>query len=211
MTSGSRQTLIIGEACRRACESLMQELGDQALESLNGREFVGEYLAVTDPMGAPKKNPVSHVAYGYAAQVACLNEDGTVEKVVAAHDVGRAINPLSVEGQIEGGVAISLGFALTEDFPLENGRPKARFGTLGLFRSHKTPKVHAIIVEKIKQNSRMAASGLEKSHPSQQHQPYRAHITNLMVCFVHICRLKIRHTENNHTTRAHDNFACRPC
>lgn len=43
---------------------------------------------------------------------------------------------------------MSLGFALTEDFPLENGRPKARFGTLGLFQSHKMPKVHAIIVEK---------------------------------------------------------------
>ena len=148
VTSGSRQTLITGEACRRACEDLMKELGDQPLETLNGREFHGAYLAVTDPMGAPKKNPVSHVAYGYATQVVCLNEDGTVEKVVAAHDVGRAINPLSVEGQIEGGVVMSLGFALTEDFPLENGMPKAKFGTLGLFRAHKTPDIQPIIVEK---------------------------------------------------------------
>lgn len=150
VTSGSRQTLVTGEACRRACESLMQELDGQPLETLNGREFLGEYLAVTDPMGAPKKNPVSHVAYGYATQVVCLNEDGTVEKVVAAHDVGRAINPLSVEGQIEGGVVMSLGFALTEDFPLENGKPKAKFGTLGLFRAHKTPDVQSVIIEKNK-------------------------------------------------------------
>lgn len=150
VTSGSRQTLVTGEACRRACEDLMQELDGRQLDALNGKEFLGEYLAVTDPMGAPKKNPVSHVAYGYATQVVCLNEDGTVEKVVAAHDVGRAINPLSVEGQIEGGVVMSLGFALTEDFPLENGRPKAKFGTLGLFRAHKTPDVQPIIIEKNK-------------------------------------------------------------
>ena len=99
-------------------------------------------------MGSPKKNPVSHVAYGYATQVVCLREDGTVEKVVAAHDVGKAINPLSVEGQIEGGVVMSLGFALTEDFPLDHGKPLAKFGTLGLFRADKTPVVESIIVEK---------------------------------------------------------------
>ena len=147
-TSGSRQTLITGEACRRACVKLMEELGNKPLSSLNGKEFYGEYLAVTDPMGAPKKNPVSHVAYGYATQVACLNEDGTVEMIVAAHDVGKAINPLSVEGQIEGGVIMSLGYALTEQFPLEEGKPKAKFGTLGLFRANKTPDVQSVIVEK---------------------------------------------------------------
>ena len=148
VTSGSRQTLITGEACRRACVKLLDALQGQPLDVLNGQEFIGEYLAATDPMGAPKKNPVSHVAYGYATQVVCLREDGTVEKVVAAHDVGRAINPLSVEGQIEGGVVMSLGFALTEQFPLENGLPKVKFGTLGLFRANKTPDVQPIIVEK---------------------------------------------------------------
>ena len=147
-TSGSRQTLITGEACRRACLELKQELdAGKTLEELNGREFLGEYLAATDKMGADKPNPVSHVAYGYATQVVCLNEDGTIEKVVAAHDVGKAINPLSVEGQIEGGVVMSLGFALTEDLPMTDGKPTAKFGTLGLFRADKTPPVESIIVE----------------------------------------------------------------
>ena len=147
-TSGSRQTLITGEACRRACVQIKAELdGGKTLEELEGREFLGEYLAKTDPMGADKPNPVSHVAYGYATQVVCLREDGTIEQVVAAHDVGRAINPLSVEGQIEGGVVMSLGYALTEAFPLEEGRPAAKFGTLGLFRADKTPDVRSIIVE----------------------------------------------------------------
>lgn len=147
-TSGSRQTLITGEALIRACKDLMLDLKDKTLEELDGKEYYGEYLAATDPMGSDKKNPVSHVAYGFATQVVLLNEDGTVEKVVAAHDVGRAINPLSVEGQIEGGVVMSLGYALTEDFPLDHGRPTAKFGTLGLFRADKTPDVESIIVEK---------------------------------------------------------------
>lgn len=146
-TSGSRQTLVTGEALRRACEDLKKDLEGKTLADLNGREYLGEYLAATDPMGAAKKNPVSHVAYGYATQVVVLNEDGTVEKVVAAHDVGKAINPLSVEGQIEGGVVMSLGYALTEDFPLDQGKPTAKFGTLGLFRADKTPDVESIIVE----------------------------------------------------------------
>lgn len=148
-TSGSRQTLVTGEAVRRACLNIRKDLeGGKTLWDLNGKEYCGEYLAATDPMGSPKKNPVSHVAYGYATQVVCLKEDGTLEKVVAAHDVGKAINPLSVEGQIEGGVVMSLGYALTEDFPLDHGRPLAKFGTLGLFRADKTPPVESIIVER---------------------------------------------------------------
>ncbi|MBE5983913.1 MAG: selenium-dependent xanthine dehydrogenase [Paenibacillaceae bacterium] len=148
-TSGSRQTLVTGEAARRACVQILQDLdGKKELSALNGKEYYGEYLAATDPMGSEKKNPVSHVAYGFATQVACLKEDGTVEKILAAHDVGKAINPLSVEGQIEGGVVMSLGYALTEEFPLNQGVPLAKFGTLGLFRADKTPDVESIIVER---------------------------------------------------------------
>ena len=159
-TSGSRQTLVTGEAVRRACENLKKDLEGHTLADLNGREYKGEYLAATDPMGSPKKNPVSHVAYGYATQVVLLDENGVVEQVVAAHDVGKAINPLSVEGQIEGGVVMSLGFALTEEYPLENGMPKAKFGTLGLFRANKTPDVKSIIVEKNKDQLAYGAVGI---------------------------------------------------
>ena len=62
--------------------------------------------------------------------------------------MGKAIHPKSVEGQIEGGVVMSMGYALTESYPLENGIPKAKFGTLGLFRATKVPEVESIIVEK---------------------------------------------------------------
>lgn len=163
-TSGSRQTLVTGEACRRAGKLLREALtGDTdccgtplsdtlqmeaALRTLEGKEFRAEYLAKTDKLGADVPNPVSHVAYGYAAQVCILKEDGTIEKVVAAHDVGKAVNPKSVEGQIEGGVVMSLGFALTEQYPLEDCRPMAKYGTLGLFRADRTPEVESIIIEK---------------------------------------------------------------
>ena len=147
-TSGSRQTLITGEACFRACVSLKEALGVQPLEALEGKEFWGQYLAKTDPLGADVPNPVSHVAYGYATQICILKDDGRIDAIVAAHDVGKAVNPLSCEGQIEGGVVMSMGYALTEQYPLNNCRPTAKFGTLGLFRSNQTPKVKAIVVEK---------------------------------------------------------------
>ena len=159
-TSGSRQTLITGEACRRACVALRDALGESPLESLNGKEFWGQYLAKTDPLGADVPNPVSHVAYGYATQLCILGEDGKIDTVVAAHDVGKAVNPLSCEGQIEGGVVMSLGFALTEQFPLDNCRPTAKFGTLGLFRANQIPKVKAIVVEKPGLNLACGAIGL---------------------------------------------------
>lgn len=148
VTSGSRQTLVTGEACRRACVKLKEELEGHTLSELEGREYKGEYLAKTDPLGAQIPNPVSHVAYGYATQICVLDENGKLKQIVAAHDVGKAVNPLSCEGQIEGGVVMGLGFALTEQYPVTDCKPTARFGTLGLFRSNQIPEIKAIVVEK---------------------------------------------------------------
>ena len=152
-TSGSRQTLVTGEAARRACAKLKAELdGGKTLAQLAGQEFYGEYLAKTDPLGADVPNPVSHVAYGYATQMCILDrETGKIKKMVAAHDVGKAVNPLSIEGQIEGGVVMSMGYALTEQYPIdENCKPTAKYGTLGLFRANQLPEqeIEAIVVEK---------------------------------------------------------------
>lgn len=147
-TTASRQTLITGEATRRAAQALCLELKEHSLAELEGREYYREFAAVTDPMDSDKPNRVSHIAYGYATQVVILDAEGRVEKVVAAHDVGRVINLNGVEGQIEGGVVMGLGYALTEDFPLENGVPTARLSTLGLFRSTQVPEIECIIIEK---------------------------------------------------------------
>ena len=147
-TSGSRQTLFTGEACRRACQDLKEALEREGLEALDGQEFYGEYLGRTDPLGAGVPNPVSHIAYGYATQICVLGDDGKIRQIVAAHDVGKAVNPLSVEGQIEGGVVMSMGFALTEKYPLTDCRPTAKYGTLGLFRANQIPEIVPIVVEK---------------------------------------------------------------
>lgn len=160
-TSGSRQTTVTGEACRRAAVLLKAELDKgRKLEDMEGEEYYGEYFAKTDPLGADVPHPVSHVAYGYATQVCILNEKGYVEKVVAAHDVGRAINPLSVEGQIEGGVVMSMGFALTEQYPLDHCKPLAKYGTLGLFRANQVPEVESIVVEKEGMKTSSGAKGI---------------------------------------------------
>ena len=197
-TSGSRQTLVTGEACRRACQKLLAAAGAdvrvsdysgiahrQGMESLpggnssgtvgtelpegasvdwralEGQEFYGEYLAKTDPLGAQDvENPISHVAYGYATHVCVLNDDGTIREIDAAHFVGKAINPLSCEGQIEGGVTMALGFTLTEHYPLYDCIPSARFGTLGLFRADQVPPIHSILVEKEGQDMAFGAIGI---------------------------------------------------
>ena len=140
--------LFRSEAARRASLALKEALTEKGLAALEGTEYYGEYLGKTDKMGSDVPNPVSHVAYGYATQVCVLNEDGTIKKMVAAHDVGKAVNPKSVEGQIEGGVVMSLGYALTEQYEINEGRPVTRFGTLGLFKADKVPDVESIIVEK---------------------------------------------------------------
>ncbi len=189
-TTASRQTLFTGEAVRIATMKFMEEVmkqyseenlinhtkesciersiirkwllnnTDKVLNLLNDREFYGEYRGITDPINSPKENPVSHVAYGYATQLAILDKNGKLKEIVAAHDVGRAINPINVEGQIEGGVVMSLGYALTEDYPLNNCIPIAKFGTLGLFRAPAVPNILPIIIEKNTSDLAYGAKGI---------------------------------------------------
>jgi len=149
-TSGSRQTLITGEAVRMAAADLKAALDEAGgdLSALEGREFFAEFFDPTDKLGSDKPNPKSHVAYGFATHVVVLDEDGRVKEVWAAHDSGKVMNPTSIQGQIEGGVLMGLGYALTEDFPLKDCVPQAKFGTLGLLRADQIPDIHAIYVEK---------------------------------------------------------------
>ncbi len=148
-TTASRQTLFTGEATVLAAKQVkdaLQKAG--SLAALEGQSFLGEYTGVTDKLGSDKAHPVSHIAYGYATHVVELSDDGSIKRVTAVHDVGQAVNPTALEGQIEGGVVMSLGYALTEDFPLSEGRPTAKFGTLGLFHAINTPEVCSVFLGK---------------------------------------------------------------
>ena len=146
-STASRQTLMTGEAARRAGLSLKDALATRTLAELDGRDFHGEFEAITDPITSPKPNRVSHVAYGFATQVVILGDDGKIAKVVAAHDVGKAINPSSIEGQIEGGIVMGMGYALTEDFVVKDGVPAVTLGTLGLIRSTQIPEIKCRLIE----------------------------------------------------------------
>ncbi len=158
-TTASRQTLVTGEACRRACEAAAAALresgaGDRrggspfAYAALAGAEFRGEYYAETDPLDSDKANPVRHVAYSYACHLVFLGPDRRVLRVVAAHDSGLVVNPLAYEGQVEGGVAMGLGYALTEDLPLVDCAPPAKFAKLGLLRAPEVPPIRTIVVRR---------------------------------------------------------------
>jgi CO/xanthine dehydrogenase Mo-binding subunit len=145
-TTASRQTVFTGEAVRRASVELREAMDevpgeslDAAIARLEGREFLNEFIGITDPMGSGKPHPKSHVSYSYAATVVTLDDAGKVERVSAAYDLGTVINPKAAEGQIEGGILMGLGYALTEDFPLEGGYPRAKYATLGLLRSTDAP------------------------------------------------------------------------
>ncbi len=159
-STASRQTVVTGEAARRAGEALREDLKSHSLAELEGNEYYREYDCVTDPMTSDKPNRFSHVAYGYATQVVILDDGGRVLKVVAAHDVGRAINLNGVEGQIEGGVVMGLSYALTEDFAVRNGAPVVTLGTLGLLRSTQVPQIDCRIIEKNQATLAYGAKGV---------------------------------------------------
>ncbi len=154
-TSGSRQTLITGEAVRMVGMQVREAhtAAGRDLSKLEGKEFFAEFFEPTDKLTSDKPNPKSHVAYGFATHLVILDDEGRVTDVYAAHDSGKVVNPISIQGQIEGGVLMGLGYALTEDFPLEDCVPKAKLGTLGLMRTDNIPDIHAIYVESKEQLS----------------------------------------------------------
>jgi xanthine dehydrogenase molybdenum-binding subunit len=149
MTTASRATALATMAGRRAGEKLAADLAAGPLESLVGREYRGEYVCdFTVAPGTKVDNPVTHMTFGYATQVVILGDDGRIQRVVAAHDVGRAINPLHCAQQIEGAVHMGLGYALSEELPCTGGVPDSlRLKDLGILKSTQMPPVEVILVE----------------------------------------------------------------
>jgi selenium-dependent xanthine dehydrogenase len=156
MTTASRATSLVGHAILNACQKLKADLNslrisdpERALSSLVGREYVGEWICdwTTKP-GKPAKEIITHYSYSYAAQVVILNDGGKVERVVAAHDAGKIVNPNLFEGQIEGSIHMGLGYALTENFEEVGGYPKStRLRKCGILRAKETPEMEVIGVE----------------------------------------------------------------
>jgi selenium-dependent xanthine dehydrogenase len=160
-TTASRATVLGGQAVLRAAANLRAALDGHRLEELVGREFAGDYeVTWTTALEESEAEPVTHMSYGWASQVVILDDEGRLARVVAAQDVGRAINPLAVEGQIEGGVHMGLGYALSEAFDVEGGIPIAsELKALGIIPPAGMPAVECIIVEEPEADGPYGAKG----------------------------------------------------
>jgi xanthine dehydrogenase molybdenum-binding subunit len=150
-TWASRGTTLSCAAAQRAASQLATDMKTSTLEQLAGREYSGDYVCnFTTRPGTPEavSNPTTHLTFSYATQVVILGEDGRMERVVAAHDVGRAINPKACAGQIEGGVHMGLGYALSEDFQSTGARPNSLLlRDCGILKAKDTPPVDVILIE----------------------------------------------------------------
>ena len=157
-TTGSRGTLMgagsVAEACQKAVANGCQV----------GVDYEGEYrVDWTNSMNEGLENPVIHSTFGYAAQLVILDpESGAIERVVASHDVGRAVNPQLCEGQIEGSVHMGLGYALTEGFPAdEESRPRnSTLRSLGILRPKDMPEVDVRLIESPQPNAPYGIKGV---------------------------------------------------
>ena len=145
-TTGSRGTLMGAGSVAAACANA------RADGCRPGIDYEGQYCVDwTNSLAEGVESPIIHSAFGYAAQVVVLDPDtGHPARVVAAHDVGRAVNPTLCEGQIQGAVHMGLGYALSEDFPAdpETARPtNMTLRSLGVIRAKDMPPVDVILVE----------------------------------------------------------------
>jgi len=150
MTTASRATVLGGQAAVRAGTLLRADLAaGLARADLAGRRYVGEYVATpTTALESDDPLPRTHLTFGFATQVCILDDKGRLQRVVAAHDVGRIVNRHLVEGQIEGAVHMGLGYALTEDLPLTDGVPHSfKYRALNMLRARDMPAVDVILVE----------------------------------------------------------------
>jgi xanthine dehydrogenase molybdenum-binding subunit len=149
MTTASRATSLLGNALIDASKGLKVDLENHELADLIGRQYVGNWVVdwTTKP-GAMVEKVYTHYSYSYATQLVILDDNGQIDKVVAAHDAGKVFNPTLFEGQLEGSIHMGLGYALTENLAMEGGRPKStRLRNCGIMRAKEMPEIEVIGVE----------------------------------------------------------------
>jgi len=162
-TTGSRATLFGGNAVKSAALKLRAALDEgKTVAELAGEIFAADIVVDdTTAPGAVTDKVKTHTAFGFATQVCILDHDGKLERFIAAHDVGRAVNPALCEGQIEGSVHMGLGYALTEDLPCEDGWPvTTKLREIGVLRARDMPEVDVILVEEPEPEGPFGAKGV---------------------------------------------------
>lgn len=149
MTTASRATSLVGNALIDACSQLKEDLKHHSLAELVGRSYEGYFVVdwTTKP-GAMVEKVYTHYSYSYATQLVTLGENGRIQKITAAHDAGKIFNPTLFEGQLEGSIHMGLGYAISEELALENGRPKTtRLRDCGILRAKEMPEMEIIGIE----------------------------------------------------------------
>ena len=149
MTTASRATSLVGNALIDACKQLKEDLKTHTLAELVGNTYRGEWVVdwTTKP-GAMVEKVYTHYSYSYATQLVILDDDGQVKKITAAHDAGKIFNPTLFEGQLEGSLHMGLGYAISEELVMANGRPKStRLRQMGILRAKEMPEMEIIGVE----------------------------------------------------------------
>jgi len=149
MSTSSREAILLGNAIIDACRKLKKDIKKYGLAKLAGRKYKGRWECHwTRKPWNRKRNGVTHYSYGYAAQLVVLDNDGNIEKIYAAQDVGNNMNPTLMEGRIEGAVHMGLGYALTEELPMKDGFPAINsLDECKILRAHQTPPIEVIPVE----------------------------------------------------------------
>ena len=149
MTTSSRATALVGLAVINAAKALKEDLKTNSIKELTGKSYKGQFICdwTTKP-GSDVDEQITHYSYGYAAQVCILDDQGNISKMIAAHDGGKIMNPMLFEGQVQGGVHMGLGYALTEDLPMKDGYLISdKMKDLGILRAHETPEIVVKMVE----------------------------------------------------------------
>ena len=102
MTTSSRATALVGLAIINAAKNLKSDLAKKSLKKLVGKTYNGQFTCDwTNKPGADVDEQVIHYSYGYAAQLCVLDEKGNIEKIVAAHDAGKIMNPMLFKAKLK--------------------------------------------------------------------------------------------------------------
>ena len=197
-TTASRATVLAGNAIAEAGKALKAALDrGKQLKDLVGEVFQGEWRCdYTSKLGKDMDKPggpKTHITYGFATQVAILDDEGALKKMIACHDVGRVINPTQLQGQMYGSLHMGIGYALSEDFEVRDAVIRAeKINDCGVLRAHQMPEMELMFIEEPDPECPHGARGVGEIGLV----PTAPAIAGAMYQFDHVVRRKLPMTDS---------------